>query len=121
MVKGILADVHIQGPVEGLVREMQSEVWVEFWMDLGLALFRFEDIGLAPTATDLEIWQRCQSEQLILITNNRNQDSPNSLEATIRQHNTPESLPVFTIGNLDEFRRSRTYAERVLERLFEYL
>ena len=57
----------------------------------------------------------------MLITNNRNEDSPESLEATIRQHNTPESLPVFTIGNLDNFRLSRAYAERVLKRLYEYL
>ena len=69
----------------------------------------------------MEIWQRCQAEQLVLITNNRNEDSPESLEATIRQHNTPESLPVFTIGNLDNFRLSRAYAERVLKRLYEYL
>jgi hypothetical protein len=43
------------------------------------------------------------------------------LEATIRQYNTPHSLPVFTIGDLDNFRKSRVYAERVLERLYEYL
>jgi hypothetical protein len=57
----------------------------------------------------------------VLITNNRNDDSPDSLEATIRQHNTPNCLPVFTIGNLDNFRLNRAYAEQVLKRLFEYL
>jgi len=57
----------------------------------------------------------------LLITNNRNEDSPDSLEATIRQHNTSDSLPVFTVGNLDKFRLSRAYTERVLERLYEYL
>lgn len=120
-MKGILADVHVSGPVENLVRAMQSEPWAEFWKHLGLALFHFDDVGLTPTSTDLEIWQRCQAEQLVLITNNRNEDSPDSLEATIRQHNTPGSLPVFTIGNLDQFRLSRAYATRVLERLYEYL
>ncbi len=120
-MKGILADVHLSGPVNDLVREMQSEPWAEFWKYLGLALFHFDDVGLTPTSTDLEIWQRCQAEQLVLVTNNRNEDSPDSLEATIRQYNTPESLPVFTIGNLDSFRLSRAYAERVLKRLYEYL
>lgn len=121
MVKGILADIHLRGPVEDLAREMQKEPWAEFWQDLGLALFHFDDVGLTTTSTDLEIWQRCQAEQLILITNNRNEDTPTSLEATIRQHNTPDCLPVFTIGSLDNFRRSKAYAERVLKRLYEYL
>jgi hypothetical protein len=77
--------------------------------------------GSRPHRPILEIWQRCQAEQLIFITNNRNQDSPDSLEATIRQHNNPACLPVFTVGDLDRFRKSRAYAMRVLERLYEYL
>jgi hypothetical protein len=121
MVKGILADIHLKGPVESLVREMQNEPWAEFWKELGLILFHFEDVGLTPTSTDLEIWYRCQAEELVFITNNRNEDSPDSLESTIRRHNTVKSLPVFTIGNLDDFRKSRAYAERVVERLYEYL
>ena len=120
-MKGILADVHLSSAVEDLVREMQLEPWAEFWNYLGLTLFHFDDVGLNPTSTDLEIWQRCQAEQLVLITNNRNEDTPDSLEATIRQHNTADCLPVFTIGNLDNFRLSRAYAERVLKRLYEYL
>lgn len=120
-MRGILADIHVTGPVDDLVREMQSEQWVEFWNHLGLALFHFDDVGLTPTSSDLEIWQRCQAEQLVLITNNRNEDSPDSLEATIRLHNRSDCLPVFTIGNLDNFRLSRPYADRVLKRLYEYL
>ena len=52
---------------------------------------------------------------------NRNNDSPESLEATIRKYNTANSLPIFTIADLDNLRKSRSYAERVLERLYEYL
>jgi hypothetical protein len=84
----------MKGLVDSLVREMQAEPWTELWQGLGLRLFHFEDVGLNPTSTDLEIWLRCQAEQLIFITNNRNQDSPDSLEATIRQHNNPSCLPV---------------------------
>jgi hypothetical protein len=69
----------------------------------------------------LEIWRTCQTEQLILITDNRNLDAPDSLEAAIREHNQPESLPVFTISDLKTFRKSRTYAEKVLEDLYDYL
>ena len=52
---------------------------------------------------------------------NRNQSSAESLEAVIRQHNTPTALPVFTIGDLRKFAASRSYAERVLIALYDYL
>ena len=121
MVNGILAEVNTRGPVEDLVREMQTANWVEFWRYLGLALFHFEDVGLEEAATDLEIWQKCQERQLILITDNRNKDSTDSLEATIQQLNAPTSLPVFTIADLGKFRKSRAYAERVVISLYESL
>ena len=120
-MKGILADINARGPVQDLVREMQAPKWIEFWNHLGLALFHFENLGLQQEAPDMEIWEKCQENQLILITDNRNKNSPDSLEATIQQHNTLESLPVFTIADLRKFQKSRTYAERVLERLYECL
>jgi hypothetical protein len=51
-VKGILADIHMKGPVDALVREMQAEPWAELWKDLGLHYLHFEDVGLTPTSTD---------------------------------------------------------------------
>jgi hypothetical protein len=121
MVKGILADINTIGQVEALVQQMQAEPWIEFWTALGLIHKRFEDVGLSPTSSDLEIWRTCQRHQLILITDNRNHESPESLEATIRKHNQPHCLPVFTISDLEKFRNSRLYAERVLESLYDYL
>jgi len=121
MVKGIVADIHMKGPVADLARAMQGGSWAEFWNELELALVTFEDVGLTATSTDEEIWHKCQERQLILITNNRNQESPDSLEATMRRHNSATSLPVFTISDLDRFRKDRDYAERVLERLYECL
>ncbi len=71
--------------------------------------------------TRLEVWNVCQAEQLILITDNRNLDSEDSLEATIRRNNTPESLPVFTLADVNEFRTNRSYVDRVVEALHDYL
>lgn len=121
MVKGILADANNVGQIEYLVQRMQAESWAAFWSDLGLELRRFEDVGLAANASDLEIWQRCQEQQLILVTDNRNADEPNSLEAVIRSHNRPESLPVFTIARLNRLLGDRLYAERVVVAFYEYL
>jgi hypothetical protein len=121
MVKGILADINAQGQVEYLVQRMQAEPWTDFWKALGVELRHFNEVGLSATSSDLEIWQICQKEQLILITDNRNLDSKDSLEATIREYNTSDCLPVFTIADLGKFRNSRSYADRVLEMLYEYL
>jgi hypothetical protein len=120
-VKGILADHNVIGQVAYLVQMMQSEPWAEFWNELGLVLRRFDDLGLAITASDVEIWQRCQADELILITDNRNDESPESLSAAIRDLNTPTSLPVFTIADLDKFGSSREYEERVVVALYNYL
>jgi hypothetical protein len=120
-VKGIVADANIQGQVEHLARRMQTEPWSDFWHALGLALLRFEDVGLSPSATDLEIWNVCQAEQLILITDSRNLESEDSLEVVIRRNNTTRSLPVFTIADMNEFRTNGTYVDRVAEALFDYL
>jgi hypothetical protein len=100
---------------------MQAEPWTEFWQALGLVLRRFEDFGLSASETDLEVWNVCQAEHLILITDNRNLASEESLEATIRRNNTPESLPVFTIADMSEFRTNSSYVERVVEALYDYL
>ena len=120
-MKGLIADANIQGQVEYLVQRMQAEPWAEFWKALGLLLRRFEEVGLSASASDLEVWNVCQAEHLILITDNRNLDSEDSLEATIRRNNTPDSLPVFTIEDMNEFRMNNSYVERVVETLYDHL
>jgi len=100
---------------------MQADAWTDFWQALGLVLYGFEDVGLSTSATDLEVWNVCQAEELILITDNRNLDSEDSLEATIRRNNTPESLPVFTIADMNQFRTNNSYVECVVEALYDYL
>ena len=44
-----------------------------------------------------------------------------SLEATIRTHNAPDSLPIFTIGDADRILQSREYTEEVIESFFDQL
>jgi hypothetical protein len=106
-VKGILADNDVRGQVEYLVVLMQAKPWREFWVGLGLPLLNLEDIGLSATSPDLEVWERCQAEELVLITGNRNLAGPDSLEATIRRCNTPQSLPVFTIADVNKLNASK--------------
>jgi hypothetical protein len=120
-VKGILADNNVIGQVAHLVHLMQAEPWVEFWRALDLNLRSFDDVGLLPTSSDTEVWQKCQDEKLILVTDNRNDDAPDSMKAAIRDLGTPNSLPVFTIADLDRFMASREYQEKVVASFYEYL
>ena len=120
-MKGILADINVIGPVSSLVRQMQTPEWIDIWISLNIELKHFDEVGLSEDSEDLEIWQACQSEQLVLVTDNRNRDREDSLEAAIREHNQADCLPVFTISSMSRFKTSREFAEKVLEDFFDYL
>ena len=117
----LLADINIQGHIEIMVKRMQAEPWIDFWNQLELSLITFAEIGLSPSDSDAVIWRRCQERQAFLLTNNRNDDGPESLEATIRAYNTPQSLPVFTIGDAERLKNEQSYSDRVIWGLLEYL
>ncbi|MEX0715041.1 MAG: hypothetical protein WD066_00560 [Planctomycetaceae bacterium] len=116
----ILADVNAQSQAQRLASLMQAE-WPEFWDDLELVVRTFGDVGLPLDASDLEVWQLCQAEDFVLLTDNRNHDSPDSLEATIRRLNTSDSLPVFTISDLERFGSDRDFSGLVVDRFYEFL
>jgi hypothetical protein len=120
-VIALLADANIQGHINGLVKRMQAEPWIEIWTFLQMSCVAFADVGLDTADPDSVIWRRCQERQLYLLTNNRNDDGPDSLENTIRTCNTPESLPVFTIGDAERLLSDRDYCDRVIWALLEYL
>jgi hypothetical protein len=112
----VMADNDVAGHFDELLRLLSSDEWRDIWDDLGVGVESFEGLGLVRDAPDRLVWQTCQERQVILFTGNRNQESAESLEATIRALNQADSLPVLTLADPDRFRRSRAYAERVAER-----
>ncbi len=120
-MKGILADINVQGQVSVLLLLLESETWRSLWTALGLRALTFADVGLAPDTSDSIVWQLCQDQGLVLVTANRNDDGPDSLEATLREHNTATSLPVITLADAEAVRHSRAYADQVVESLLAYL
>ncbi|HEY1858722.1 MAG TPA: hypothetical protein VGG61_00095, partial [Gemmataceae bacterium] len=56
---------------------------------------------------DSLVWETCQQRDLVLLTDNRNQDDSASLEATIRLRNAANCLPVLTIENIQYLRHSQ--------------
>jgi hypothetical protein len=117
---GILADINIQGHLDVLLQVWQSEEWRAIWQELDLTVQTFEALGLTRDTSDAEVWQECQKRQIVLITANRNDDGPDSLESTIRNFGTPLSLPVFTVANARRVQLEAAYAARVAAKLLEH-
>ncbi len=120
-MRGILADINVEGIVTHLRHIWLSATWRELWFGLGLSVEDLETMNLALDASDAVIWRTYQAQQLVLITGNRNADGPDSLEVTIRAENQPNSLPVITLADARRVLRERDYAERVAVRILDYL
>lgn len=118
---GIMGDHDIEGQFAQLIRFFLSPTWRGIWVDAGFTVVSFASLGLSVDSPDVLVWRTCQDRQVILVTGNRNHESPDSLEAAIRQYNRADSLPVFTIGDPQAFSLSRSYAESAAEKLLEHL
>lgn len=120
-MNGMVPDNDIVGHFRIIRGHLTSENWRQVWNYLNITVHSFEELGMATDSTDRLVWQTCQRRDVVLITGNRNDDGPDSLEATIRDSNTPQSLPVLTLANPNRLRNDSGYVEKVVERLLEYL
>ncbi len=111
----LLSDHDIEGKVFLLWGAVATTGWLEI---APLRLVRFRDVGLPPDSTDRAVWRFAQTNGMILLTNNRNMEGVDSLEYTLREENTPASLPVLTIGDFDRI-TDRAYRERCAIRWLE--
>lgn len=118
---GMVPDNDIEGHFEILLGHLTSPTWNSLWTELAITTHTFDTLGLPRNATDRTIWQTCQQLEVMLITANRNEDDRDSLGATIRDSNTLQSWPVFTLADPDRILHSSPYAEEVVEALLEYL
>ena len=117
----ILIDANIEGHGTRIWNRMQSSEWRTLTADLDVSCKLFRDYGLDADAPDDVVWRFCQTTGCYLLTSNRNQESDNSLEATIRREWTLASLPVFTLPFPDRVKTSREFLDRVVEKLLEYV
>jgi predicted nuclease of predicted toxin-antitoxin system len=112
-----LIDYNLNGDAVLFWGTLSAEGWLNL---LPIRFFTFEDVGLPMDSNDRVVWQFSQTNQMILITANRNMKGSDSLEQTMREQNTASSLPILTIGNPDRF-DERGYRERCATRLVEIL
>jgi hypothetical protein len=116
-----MADNDSRGQWAVLYALLQSETYRDFWREAGTAVVEFEKLGLPEGAPDEHVWRACQERHIVLVTGNRNAESPDSLENTIRAYKDASCFPVITIANPQRLMKSKKYAQRVVERLLDYL
>ncbi len=116
----ILIDANIEGQGAHIWTRLQSPEWRDLTAALDVTLRTFREAGLNVDATDVVVWHFCQGHGFYLLTSNRNAESEDSLEATIRRDGTPMSLPVFTLPLPDRVYQT-TFLDRVVEKLLEYV
>jgi hypothetical protein len=117
----ILVDRNIEGQGARLWMRMQSTEWRDLTTDLGVTFRLFRDVGLDLASPDDMVWRFCQAQGFYLLTSNRNEDTDDSLEATLRREGTPTSLPVITLPVPDRVYTSPAFLERVVEKLLDYM
>ena len=113
----LLIDHNIEGQATLLWGALAAEGWLEL---VSLRLVRFTEMGLPFDSSDRVVWRFAQAQGLLLLTDNRNMKGEDSLEQTLREENTLNSLPILTIGNTDRL-DERDYREQCISRLIEII
>ncbi|PON11714.1 ACP S-malonyltransferase [Candidatus Entotheonella serta] len=116
----ILTDHDVIGAVRTFRRLFESPQWAELAAILDLQFIEFEDVDLPINAPDSTVWQRSQEIGALLITGNRS-SGQNSLDQTIREQATSESLPVLTIGDPQRVIRDRAYTRACATSLLNFV
>jgi len=111
----MLVDQDIEDQVLILWGTLAAEGWLAL---CPLELVTFVQVGLPVDSSDRTVWRFAQAHGTILLTHNRNMNDADFLEHTIREENTPTSLPVITLGRAERL-RERAYRERCVVRLIE--
>ena len=114
----VLIDHNIEWQATLLWNTLRSEGWLELYP---LDMVMFEDMNLPVNSNDREVWQYSQTNRMILLTANRNMEDENSLEQTLRDANTPDSLPVVTISRQESMIKEARYRKRCAEKLLEII
>lgn len=94
----VLVDYNLTGYIVLFQGTLAADGWLEL---LSIRFVTLKEAGLAADTNDRIIWQFAQSNQMLLLTANRNAKGKDSLEQTIREESTSTSLPVLTVGSLD--------------------
>lgn len=113
----ILVDHNMEGDAALLWETIIQDGWLEI---VPMQMAFFAEVNLPADSNDRVVWRFAQQHRMPLLTDNRNMKGDDSLEQTIREELTADSLPVITIGNLDRIDESH-YRQRCANRLVEII
>jgi hypothetical protein len=111
----VLLDHNLADAAVLLRRALVDSGWLEL---VEVEIVTFPEISLPFDSDDRTVWRLAQARGMVLLTANRNMSGSNSLERTLREENTPASLPVLTVGNRGRI-IERHYREACCIRLVE--
>ncbi|MEI6329723.1 MAG: ACP S-malonyltransferase [Pseudanabaena sp.] len=111
-----LIDHNLKGHALALFGAIASQGWLDV---LPIQFVNFAEVDLAIDSNDRVVWRLAQEKQMILLTANRSMKGKDSLEQVMREENTSNSLPVFTIANADRLLNDIDYRGRCVESLIE--
>jgi hypothetical protein len=92
----VMLDNDVAGHRDLFAGALVSTGWAEY--DL-VRFITIQEAGLAGDTVDRDVWRHCQANRLLLLTANRNQDNPDSLEQTLREETNEGSVPICTISD----------------------
>lgn len=93
----ILLDHNLEGHAKFLLAGLRETGWEQY---LSIEFVRLRDLNLPDDASDTVIWHVAQKHRLLLLTDNRNREDEDSLEAVIERESTPGALPVLTVASV---------------------
>ena len=111
-LRGLLADAHADRLIAQLRGWIEAASLWEILGDAGIQFVTFADLGIPENVRDRPLWERCQADGWVLLTDNRNADGPDSLHATLVGAWSPGDLPVVTVGDKERAGRDPTYAAK---------
>jgi hypothetical protein len=111
----ILLDHNMAGDRDWLLGALMVSGWLELFP---LQFNTFAEVGLPADSSDREVWRFVQERRMLLLTDNRNMEGEDSLEQTLREEVTSDSLPVLTIGRRERL-ADQEYRAQCADRLVE--
>ena len=113
----VMADANSIGAVDRLVAVVRADDELrELWEALEVGLLTLRDVGLGFDAPDSDVRRVCAARDIWLVTNDVNNDGPDSLEAALAAERGDE-LPVLMVDQQAVLHDSPTCHSVALELL----
>ena len=112
-MRGLLFDVNIQSHRAHFARLLDQNGLSAVFAELGVSMKILADLKLPLDIDDRSLWYHCQSQDFVLLTDNRNEHGSESLQATLVDSWMIGNLPVLTLSSKTRLARDRAYAQRV--------